>query len=332
MANPRQINFNSDNKYTVVHEGKVVEEISNYLNNCDSEVIAGYHSHTIAAILADFWNYLLDNALDFRDLTFAQLVDFFCALQIKSYINPPTQKYFVPVSIIFTPKMVSWAINIILDFYKFFPFIYPVLSHNNLDLVKEKLIEITTLAPQELPALFDLDQVLNTCSLYRDKLIILLAVKLGLRTNEMINLTLDDLEIARDRCVMVVDQKGRDRQVPLLTEPLSEEHTFFSTVIDNYFHQEYPATMAERNGRKLLVNLSYRYNHGLGINYGSVNNIYKKLRFSGHPKIKSGNLKYQFILNALNYGLHPEYISRMLGINSLISTRHQIDKALNSLD
>lgn len=326
-----QIQQLTSNQYIVVHEGRQVNEINDFLKSNWAD------SKRQASILAPFWNFLLDNSIEFHHCSYVQLIDFLCALQIKTYINPPAYKYFIPTQHNISAESVANAIETITKFYQFHSSSFPALSIEMGESRKEKLLDIVALAQENFPPLLNVDRVLKDCTTNQDKLIILLAVKMGLRTSEIIDLTLGDVNIGRDRSVMVVNRqtfpqykRGRDRQVSLLAKDKSEEHLAFSGIITDYLATEYPEQLlgcADNNFLVRVEPLQTRFSKKL--TPSNIAYLYAELRDLGHNQVRCHRLRHQFILDTLNYGVHEEYLLRIMGSSSIQTVRRQIKQAIN---
>ena len=142
----------------------------------------------------------------------------------------------------------------------------------------------------------------------RDKLIIELFYTTGIRRSELINLKINDVDIA-GRSIKVLGKRNKERIIPLLapTIDLFLSYFLYRNAMESIVDKEY--VFLARSGNKIYETLVYR------IINGYFSKVSSKVKRSPHI------LRHTFATHLLNKGADLNSVKELLGHSSLASTQ-----------
>jgi len=142
----------------------------------------------------------------------------------------------------------------------------------------------------------------------RDKLIIELFYTTGIRRSELINLKINDVDIA-GRSIKVLGKRNKERIIPLLapTIDLFLSYFLYRNALESILDKEH--VFLARSGNKIYETLVYR------IINGYFSKVSSKVKRSPHI------LRHTFATHLLNKGADLNSVKELLGHSSLASTQ-----------
>jgi integrase/recombinase XerC len=142
----------------------------------------------------------------------------------------------------------------------------------------------------------------------RDRLIIELFYATGMRRTELINLSVQNLDLS-NRTLKVLGKRNKERILPLLksTMLLFDEYFTLRKEVDN--SQDSEAVFLTSKGNKIYETLVYR------IINGYFSKVSSKVKKSPHI------LRHTFATHMLNQGADLNSVKELLGHSSLASTQ-----------
>lgn len=257
--------------------------------------------------LNDFNNYLINNKLDLLKLKEKDIVKYI------EYLNKEND---------LTPRSIERHLTTIKGLYKY------LVKNNiinkditlNIDNIKLGKFLPSVLTVEEVDKLLDIE--LNNPFNYRTKAMLELIYGSGLRVSELVNLTMDDIDLYN--ASMLIHGKGsKERIVPLGELSIKYLNLYL-------------------NNRHLLEKKKYGYqkvlflnNHGLpitrnGFNY-LLNGILKEKGIN--KKITPHTLRHSFATHMLDNGADLKTIQELLGHSDIVTTRiytHVSNKELHN--
>lgn len=163
-----------------------------------------------------------------------------------------------------------------------------------------------TLSIADVDLLLDIE--LKTVFDYRNKAMLELMYGTGLRVSEIINLTIDDIDITN--CIIRIMGKGsKEREVPL------GEYAI-------YYLKLYLSRRGEMLKKKPCYKL-FLNNHGLGMTRQGFFKVLKQLlQEKGlNPDVSPHTLRHSFATHLLNKGADLRSIQEMLGHSDIATTK-----------
>ena len=255
-----------------------VEPIQRFLNYCRKRGLAANTVSTYAYRLVDFWRWLEYRALDWSAIGLAELADFVNWYLLGGEVEVISQTVREVVSKR-SPRTVNQAVTAIQGLYEFHAVEgridekrFTRLAHGwgkrggfLRGIVKstpEKRKRIKLKEPKVFPGCLadeEVARLVEACTTYRDRLILMLLRETGVRRGELLGLHLEDVQDFDNRGrIRIVRRsnpnrawaKGNEREIPVLHNREVVQETFHA-----YLLEEYPPN-AERLGHGILfVNL-----------------------------------------------------------------------------
>jgi len=189
----------------------------------------------------------------------------------------------------------------------------PLLKHKPLK--KEKKLQVP-FSEKEISQVLESLRGLDDFISLRDKLIIELFYATGMRRSELINLKINDVDIA-NRLVKVLGKRNKERFIPLLEFVIKSLEAYLLkrkeivTVSSNLFITE--------KGKIIYDSLVYRV----------INNYFS--RVSSKVKKSPHIIRHSFATHLLNEGADLNAIKELLGHASLASTQVYTNSSLGKL-
>ncbi len=163
-----------------------------------------------------------------------------------------------------------------------------------------------TLSIEDVDKLLDIKLV--TPFDYRNKAMLELMYGCGLRVSEVINLTINDIDI-NNRFIRIMGKGSKERIVPL--------GEYAINYLEEYL-QIRDSLLKQRSCDKLFLN-----NHGLAMSrQGFFKNLKKLLKEKGlNPDVSPHTLRHSFATHLINRGADLRSIQEMLGHSDISTTK-----------
>lgn len=162
------------------------------------------------------------------------------------------------------------------------------------------------LTVEEVDRLLDIE--IKTVFDYRDKAMLELMYATGLRVSELLNLTLNDIDL--ENCIIRCMGKGKkERMIPI--------GEYVLTSMNNYLEQRTKLYIMKRDDHLFLNN------HGKGLSRSSFFKMIKKrLKLSNiHVDVSPHTLRHSFATHMLEHGSDLRVVQELLGHSDISTTR-----------
>lgn len=268
-----------------------------------------YSPLTVQAYLSDVQEFQL-YLIDFQDAVNLETINY---SQVRSWIVVLMEQNISASSI-------NRKISSLKAFYKFLLkakqiSINPLLKHKSLKTAKKVQIPFSE---KELQDVFEFNSFENDFEGIRNQLIIELFYTTGIRRAEMINLTLNNVNVTQKN-IKVIGKRNKERIIPLLncTLELIEAYKIERNHLQQVNNNE--MLILSKNGNKVSESFVYR----LINNYFSA--VSQKTKKSPHV------LRHSFATHLLNNGADLNSVKELLGHASLSSTQIYTHSSLAAL-
>jgi integrase/recombinase XerC len=257
-----------------------------------------YAEHTITAYQKDlevFQSYLLDEFADddLKDISYTQIRSWIIQLVGKGLSN----------------RSINRKISTLNSYYKFLIKIGD-LKHS--PLAKHKALKVQNkvhipFSEEEISA------VLNRVATHdfealRNKLIVELFYSTGIRRSELINLKMNDVDLAQQQ-IKVLGKRNKERYIPLIVT-VQDTLKSYIKVREQLAHiQAHDFLFLTQKGTKIYGTLVYRV---INTYFSEVSSKVKK-----SPHI----LRHSFATHLLNHGADLNAVKELLGHSSLAATQ-----------
>ncbi|PID70157.1 MAG: integrase [Flavobacteriales bacterium] len=189
----------------------------------------------------------------------------------------------------------------------------PFIGHKSLK--EEKKLNVP-FSVAEINAVLKANETLDDFELIRDKLIIELLYASGMRRAELINLSLDDLNL-ENNVIKVLGKRNKERYIPLIKSVCDSIIKYLE------FRKEIPANsnalFITKKGNPLYPKLVYRI---VSTYFAAVSSKVKK-----SPHV----LRHSFATHLLNEGADLNAVKELLGHASLAATQVYTHSSLKEL-
>ena len=268
---------------------KDLEKYLNYLKynkNYSDKTIFNYELD-----LRDYFNFLKIECLNYKDITYNDLMPLFNHFETKKLTN----------------KSIRRHISSIKGFYKYLvnneivnsnPFIYV-----NLPKKEQKLPRYLTLT--EILSIFDKMEMKTNYDL-RNRLILELMYATGLRVSEITNIKIYDIDFYNNS--IKVFGKGSKERLVFYNEVVCDLLSKYMNIYDSLNKNGLKYLFLNQKGNKLTTK---------GISY-IINQVIKKISFNKH--ITPHMLRHTFATHLLNNGCSLETVQELLGHSSIGTT------------
>lgn len=241
--------------------------------------------------LKDYFNFLKVECLDYKDITYNDLMPLFKHFETNKLTN----------------KSIRRHISSIKGFYKYLvnneivnsnPFIYV-----NLPKKEQKLPRYLTLS--EMLSIFDKMEIKTNYNL-RDRLILELMYATGVRVSEVINIKVYDIDFYNNSIKVL--GKGSKERIVYYNEVVRDLLSKYMSIYDSLNKKNLEYLFLNQKGDKLTTK---------GISY-IINQVIKKISFNKH--ITPHMLRHTFATHLLNNGCSVTTVQELLGHSSIGTT------------
>lgn len=241
--------------------------------------------------LKDYFNFLKVECLDYKDVTYNDLMSLFKHFETNKLTN----------------KSIRRHISSIKGFYKYLvnneivntnPFIYV-----NLPKKEQKLPRYLTLS--EMLSIFDKMEIKTNYDL-RDRLILELMYATGVRVSEVINIKVYDIDFYNNSIKVL--GKGSKERIVYYNEVVGDLLSKYMSIYDSLNKKNLEYLFLNQKGDKLTTK---------GISY-IINQVIKKISFNKH--ITPHMLRHTFATHLLNNGCSVTTVQELLGHSSIGTT------------
>lgn len=241
--------------------------------------------------LKDYFNFLKVECLDYKDITYNDLMPLFEHFETNKLTN----------------KSIRRHISSIKGFYKYLvnneivnsnPFIYV-----NLPKKEQKLPRYLTLS--EMLSIFDKMEIKTNYDL-RDRLILELMYATGVRVSEVINIKVYDIDFYNNSIKVL--GKGSKERIVYYNEVVRDLLSKYMSIYDSLNKKNLEYLFLNQKGDKLTTK---------GISY-IINQVIKKISFNKH--ITPHMLRHTFATHLLNNGCSVTTVQELLGHSSIGTT------------
>lgn len=331
-----------------------VEPIQRFLNHCRKRGLAANTVSTYAYRLVDFWRWLEYRAIDWSAIGLEELADFVNWYLLGGEVEVISETVREVVSKR-SPRTVNQAVTAIQGLYEFHAVEgridekrFTRLAHGWAGrggflrgIVKstgEKRKRIKLKEPKVFPGCLADDEVarlVEACTTYRDRLILMLLRETGVRRGELLGLHLEDVQEFDQRGrISIVRRsnpnrawaKGNEREIAVLHNREVVQETFHA-----YLLEEYPPA-AERLGHGMLfVNLEGK-NVGHPMSATRLNKLFDQLHTRTGIKAHPHLFRHTFATRMLQAGYLDQYIQQILGHSSIATTKDTYSHVLDEMN
>lgn len=269
-----------------------MKELENYLNylkydkNYSDKTITNYRID-----IEDYLNYLNTECLDFKNIEYEDLIGLFNHFEKLNLSN----------------KSIRRHVSSLKGFYKYL---------NSRDIVDNNPFNYVTpakketrlpryLSNEELLEIFDSLEINDNYDL-RDRLILELMYATGIRVNELVNIKLEDIDLA-NQSIRILGKGSKERLV------------YFNKVCQGVLNKylDIYDILNKKKLNYLILNTKGDKITTQGISY-ILNKVVQKIAFNKH--ITPHMLRHSFATNLLNNGCDLLTVQELLGHSSISTT------------
>lgn len=330
-----------------------VEPIQRFLNYCRKRGLAANTVSTYAYRLLDFWRWLEYRSLEWSAIGLEELADFvnWYLLGGEVEVISETVREVVAKR---SPRTVNQAVTAIQGLYEFHAVEgridekrFTRLAHGwgkrggfLRGIVKstpEKRKRIKLKEPKIFPGCLadeEVARLVEACTTYRDRLILMLLRETGIRRGELLGLHLEDVQDFDKRGrIRIVRRsnpnrawaKGNEREIPVLHNRKAVQETFHA-----YLLEEYPPN-AERLGHGMVfVNLEGQ-NVGHPMSATRLNKLFDQLHARTGVKAHPHLFRHTLATRMLQAGYLDQYVQQILGHSSIATTKDTYSHVLDEM-
>lgn len=331
-----------------------VEPIQRFLNYCRKRGLAANTVSTYAYRLVDFWRWLEHRELDWSAVGLEELANFVNWYLLSGEVEVISETVREVISKR-SPRTVNQALTAIQGLYKFHAIEERIdekqfsrLAHGwgkrggfLRGIVKsspEQRKHIKLKEPKVFPGCLADEEVVRlveACTSYRDRLIVMLLRETGVRRGELLGLHLEDVKdfdnkgrisIVRRSNPNRAWAKGSEREIPILHNRQVVQGTFHA-----YLLEEYPL-QAERLGHgMLLVNLEGP-SVGHPMTATRLNKLFDQLHARTGIKAHPHLFRHTLATRMLQTGYLDQYVQQILGHSSIATTKNIYSHVLEEMN
>lgn len=322
-----------------------VEPIQRFLNYCGKRQLAQNTIDTYAYRLVDYWRWLMYKSLDWSEVGLEELADFADWYLFGGGIDMISEEV-KEIHSKRNPRTVNQSLTIIQSFYEFH-FIEGRIDEKRFTRLVHRygkrggfLQGIVKNAPEQRNRIklkeskvfrgcLNDDEVLhlaNSCTTFRDRLIVLLLRETGIRRGELMGLHLEDIKdldvnnrihIVRRNNPNKAWAKGCEREIPLLC---SQKEVL--KILEAYLSEEYPKS-AEKLGHGMLFVSLEGNNVGHPMSLIRLNKLFEQLsKRSGIDKVHPHLFRHTYATWLIRSKYPDHYVMQLLGHKSIITTKN----------
>ncbi len=234
--------------------------------------------------------------------------------QIRSYIVTLSQKGI-------SNRTINRKLSALKSFYKFLMKIAeitenPLTKHRALKVPKRINVPFTVKEINEVLEYFEKNVNLGDFSTLRNKIIILLLYSTGIRREELINLTIQDVDF-HQKTIKVLGKRNKERIIPM-TNSLQQELSLYVT----------ERKKIEASTTYLFLTDSQKKIYGTFV-YRLINSYFSAVTTKG--KKSPHILRHAFATHLINEGAEINAVKELLGHASLASTQVYVNSSFKKL-
>jgi len=219
-----------------------------------------------------------------------------------------------------TPQSINRKISSLKTFYKF------LLSVGDIEvspLVKHKALKTAhkiqiPFSPEEMECTFQELTIADDFESLRDLLLIEMLYGTGMRRQELINLTIGDID-REQRLIKILGKRNKERYVPLLPT--------IQTTLDRYLEVRNTISTGDKTASLLITKKGVKMYETLV--YRIINRYFSKT--SNKLKKSPHIIRHSFATHLLNQGADLNVVKELLGHASLASTQVYTHNSIASL-
>lgn len=330
-----------------------LEPIQRFLNYCRKRQLAVNTVSTYAYRLVDFWRWLELKSLNWAEIGLSELADFVNWYLLGGEIEVISEGVREAVSKR-SPRTVNQAVTAIQELYEFHSVEgridekrFTKLAHNRgkrggflRGIVKsnpEQRKRIKLKEPKVFPGCLKDEEVVSlveACTTYRDRLILMLLRETGIRRGELLGLHLEDvlyldvngrIRIVRRSNPNGAWAKGSEREIPILHNIKTVQETFRA-----YLLEEYPSKAEQLGHGMLFVNLEGK-NIGYPMSLTRLNKLFDQLYARTGIKAHPHLMRHTMATRMLQSGYLDQYVQQLLGHKSIATTKDIYSHVLDEM-
>lgn len=263
-----------------------------FLNNLD---IQGKSLNTVASYKRDlnkYFDYLIENSLDYKSVSENQITDFLNYMKSNNASDNSVVRMVCTLRAFYKYLFESDFINI-----------NPM---KNMKTKKPARAFPDVLTSAEVEILLE-TPVCNDFKGYRDKAMLEVLYATGIKVSELINLTLDDVNV--DIGFINCNKKGVRRVIPM--------YSLASKSLKDYIEKARPKVLQDKN--ETLVFLNYNGGKMSRQGFWKIIKSYKK-KANIHKEITPHTLRHSFATHLLENGANLKDVQEMLGHSDISTT------------
>ena len=314
-----------------------VEPISKYLRYLDNLQRSPNTIRSYARNLKLYWEFLLDNSLDWKSVNLEQLSEFIHWLR-----NPqPGTIPIHPQESARSEKTINHALTTVVSFYEFHERIgmteginayrygvqpgrkyKPFLHHiSQGKLAKTRLLKVKE--PNSFPGCLTSKEVralVNVCNHIRDKFLVCLLYETGMRIGEALGLRHENMVTGGQNEIQIVPRpdnlngaraKGNEERVIHVSKDLM-------ALYSSYLIDEYPEDV---DSDYVFVNIwGYRVEPGTPMTYSAVDSLFRRLHKKTGIKATPHLLRHTHATELIRSEWDMSYVQKRLGHRDIQTT------------
>jgi len=333
---------NQQRRYVVIdEEGSLVEPIARYLKYLDRIGAARHTIRSYASMLRLYWEFLLQQRLDWQQITLDDLAEFVLWLKL------PTGSFKVlpahPVPQARSNRTINHALTAITGFYDYHWRVEEVstnlkettttylpararryksfLHHITKGSPVEKNILKQPTENRQRPQTITKDQIqtlLDACTNQRDRLLIWLLYESAMRVGEALTLFVEDIDVAENR-IHIRDRGVLENGAEIKTVHAPRSIDVSSDLIDEIVDYVGHAHTAEVATNHLFIKL-HGANTGQALTYMDVDSLFRRLRQKTGLDVTPHILRHSMLTKLAELGWQPELLQERAGHASFQQT------------
>src|SRR5260370_6790639 len=333
---------NQQRRYVVIdEEGSLVEPIARYLKYLDRIGAARHTIRSYASMLRLYWEFLLQQRLDWQQITLDDLAEFVLWLKL------PTGSFKVlpahPVPQARSNRTINHALTAITGFYDYHWRVEEVstnlkettttylpararryksfLHHITKGSPVEKNILKQPTENRQRPQTITKDQIqtlLDACTNQRDRLLIWLLYESAMRVGEALTLFVEDIDVAENR-IHIRDRGVLENGAEIKTVHAPRSIDVSSDLIDEIVAYVGHAHTPEVATNHLFIKL-HEANTGQALTYMDVDSLFRRLRQKTSLDVTPNILRHSMLTKLAELGWQPELLQERAGHASFQQT------------
>ena len=329
-------------RYVVIDEtGELVEPIVRYLKYLDRIGSARQTLRSYAIALRQYWEFLLQEQLDWQRITLDDLSRFVLWLKLPSGMLKVVPAH--PVEQARSNRTINHALTVVRGFYDYHWRMEEVSTnlkdHTTTSLpgrfrrykgffhhiTKESPIAKNILRQKEekrqRPKTITKDQVqdlLNACANERDRLLVRLLYETAMRVGESLALFVEDIDVA-ENCIHIRDRGELPNGAEIKTIHAPRSLDVSTDLIDEIVAYVGRVHTAEVETNHLFIKLHGKH-AGQALTYADVDSLFRRLRQKTGLDMTPHVLRHSMLTKLAELGWQPELLQERAGHASFQQT------------